>query len=58
MSSVVAAAAPQDDEGSWLVEIYADGATQPVESAEAALRLLVAEAVRGASASDALRRVA
>ncbi|HEX2085623.1 MAG TPA: hypothetical protein VHF89_08070, partial [Solirubrobacteraceae bacterium] len=58
MSGVLAAAAVQVDEGSWLVELYADGATQPLAAAEAPLRLLVAEAVRAAADTAALRRAA
>ncbi len=58
MSGVVAAAAVETGEGAWLVELYCDGATQPPGAVESALRLLVAEAVRGAPGSRALRRVA
>jgi diguanylate cyclase (GGDEF)-like protein len=46
MRSVLAAAA-DNAHGSWLVEIYADPDTAPLEPVEPALRLLVAEAVRG-----------
>jgi diguanylate cyclase (GGDEF)-like protein len=58
MSGVVAAAAVEPGEGAWLVELYADGATQPAGAVESALRLLVAEAVRGATVSAKLRRAA
>jgi diguanylate cyclase (GGDEF)-like protein len=58
MSGVVAAAAVESGEGAWLVELYADGATQPPGAVESALRLLVAEAVRGATSTPRLRRAA
>ncbi|HEV2812211.1 MAG TPA: sensor domain-containing diguanylate cyclase, partial [Solirubrobacteraceae bacterium] len=58
MSGVVAAAAVQAGEGCWLVELYADGATQPPVAVESALRLLVGEAVRGACETSTLRRAA
>ena len=58
MSAVVAAAALQHGEGAWLVELYADGATLPLEAVEAPLRLLVGEAVRSAPDAAALRRAA
>ena len=45
MSAVLAAAAPAEG-GSWLVEIYADGAVEALGQAEPTARLLVAEAVR------------
>jgi diguanylate cyclase (GGDEF)-like protein len=57
MAGVVAAAA-SSPEGAWLVELYADGATQPPAAAESVLRLLVGEAVRGAAESRPLRRAA
>ena len=46
MQAVLAVAA-RDDQGTWLVELYADGATAPLEPLEPVVRLLVAEAVRG-----------
>ncbi len=46
MRAVLAAAADGAN-GSWLVEVYADAETAPLEPIEPALRLLVAEAVRG-----------
>jgi hypothetical protein len=46
MDAVLAAAA-SGAHGAWLVEIYADSDTAPLEHAEPAVRLLVAEAVRG-----------
>ena len=46
MDAVLAAAA-SGAHGSWLVEIYADSDTAPLEHVEPAVRLLVAEAVRG-----------
>jgi diguanylate cyclase (GGDEF)-like protein len=58
MAGVVAAAAPQPEEGAWLVELYADGATRSLGAVESALRLLVAQAVAGAAESASLRRVA
>ena len=44
----MAAAAVADDTG-WLIEIYADARSGPIEGARPALRLLTAEAVRGAA---------
>ena len=46
MRSVLAGAATGAN-GSWLLEIYADAQTLPLEPLEPAVRLLVAEAVRG-----------
>ena len=46
MDAVLAAAA-SGAHGAWLVEIYADSDTAPLEPLEPAVRLLVAEAVRG-----------
>ena len=43
----VLAAAARDDDGGWLVEVYADADTVPLEPLEPVARLLVAEAVRG-----------
>jgi hypothetical protein len=45
----VLAAAARDDEGGWLMEVYADASTVPLEPLEPVARLLVAEAVRGRS---------
>jgi hypothetical protein len=45
MEAVLAAAA-SGAHGSWLVEIYADSDTAPLEPVEPAVRLLVSEAVR------------
>ncbi|HEX8205447.1 MAG TPA: hypothetical protein VF587_05255, partial [Solirubrobacteraceae bacterium] len=55
MAGVAAAAAVQHREGAWLVEVYADGATLPVEAIETPLRLLVGEAVRSAADTASLR---
>ena len=55
MAGVAAAAAVQLSEGAWLVELFADGATLPIEAIEAPLRLLVGEAVRAAADTAALR---
>jgi diguanylate cyclase (GGDEF)-like protein len=57
MRAMLAAAAVGED-GSWLVEIYADGATLDLVAAEPALRLLVAEAVRGAGRPHERMRLA
>jgi len=46
--SNVAAAAVDADTG-WLIELYADTRSGPIEDARPALRLLTAEAVRGAA---------
>jgi hypothetical protein len=48
MTGVLAAGISCDAAGGWLIELYADAATAPLECAEGALRLLVAEAIRGA----------
>ena len=58
MDGVLAVAAVQPGEGAWLIELYADGATLPLQAVEAPLRLLAAEAVRGATDGPSLRRVA
>ena len=58
MAGVVAAAAVQHREGAWLVELYGDGATLPLEAIDAPLRLLVGEAVRSAGDTVALREAA
>ncbi len=55
MAGVLGAAAIDGEEGSWLVELYADGRTRPLADAVPALRLLVAEAVRRASPVTVLR---
>jgi diguanylate cyclase (GGDEF)-like protein len=55
--TAVLAAAGADDRGAWLVEIYADERTAALDQAEPALRLLVAEAVRGAAGEPPLRAV-
>jgi hypothetical protein len=46
---VLAAAAPAAA-GSWLAELYADDRTRDLHTAAPYVRLLVAEAVRGAAA--------
>jgi diguanylate cyclase (GGDEF)-like protein len=51
LSAVVAAAAPAHD-GAWLVELYAGEDTADLHAAAPYVRLLVAEAVRGAAASS------
>ena len=43
----VLAAAATGTHGGWLVELYADADTAPLEPFEPVVRLLVAEAVRG-----------
>jgi diguanylate cyclase (GGDEF)-like protein len=48
MDAVLAVAVRDADGGAWLVEIYADGLTRPLEAAEPAVRLVVGEAVHGA----------
>jgi diguanylate cyclase (GGDEF)-like protein len=50
MHAVLASAA-HDPHGSWLLEVYADERTLPLEPLEPAVRLLVAEAVRGSRRS-------
>ena len=58
MSEVLAAGAPGPDGERWLVEIYADAGTSDLGALEAPLRLLVAEAARGARRSgQSLRSV-
>jgi hypothetical protein len=49
MAGLLAAAAAAPDGGAWLVEIFADGGTRELGDAEPSVRLLVAEAVRGAA---------
>ena len=56
MTGVLAAAGTSADGTGWLVEIYADAGTGPLADAEHPLRLLLAEALRGA-APQALRAV-
>jgi diguanylate cyclase (GGDEF)-like protein len=48
LTAVLAAAAPAPS-GSWLVELYADEMTRDLHTAAPYVRLLVAEAVRGAA---------
>jgi hypothetical protein len=48
MDAVLAVGVRDPEGGAWLVELYADGLTRSLGSAEAAVRLLVGEAVRGA----------
>jgi hypothetical protein len=48
LTAVLAAAAPGPS-GSWLVELYADELTRDLHTAAPYVRLLVAEAVRGAA---------
>jgi hypothetical protein len=48
LTAVLAAAAPGPN-GSWLVELYADEHTRDLHTAAPYVRLLVAEAVRGAA---------
>ncbi len=48
LSGVLAAGAPSHD-GAWLVEIYADGGTVDLHGAAPYIRMLAAEAVRGAA---------
>jgi hypothetical protein len=54
----VLAAGADGPGGSWLAEVYADSETAPLEPVEAAVRLLVAEAVRGRRALAAAEAVA
>jgi diguanylate cyclase (GGDEF)-like protein/putative nucleotidyltransferase with HDIG domain len=49
MTAVLAAATPDGHDG-WLLELYADDATLDLHGAAAGVRMLVAEAVRGAAA--------
>jgi len=55
LESVIAAAEPGVDR-SWLLELYADGASASLEHAESAIRLLVADAVRKAKPNVAEAR--
>ena len=56
MTGVVAAAGTTADGCGWLIEIYSDVSSGSLDDAELPLRLLLAEALRGASA-PALRAV-
>jgi hypothetical protein len=51
LTAVMAAAAP-DASGAWLVELYSDEHTRDLHTAAPYVRLLVAEAVRGAAADE------
>jgi diguanylate cyclase (GGDEF)-like protein len=53
LTAVLAAAAPGAG-GSWLAELYADDRTRDLHTAAPYVRLLVAEAVRGAAADPAV----
>jgi diguanylate cyclase (GGDEF)-like protein len=53
LTAVLAAAAP-GAKGSWLAELYADDATRDLHTAAPYVRLLVAEAVRGARAEPSV----
>jgi hypothetical protein len=53
LTAVLAAATPGGPTGSWLVELYADERTRDLHTAAPYVRLLVAEAVRGAAAEPA-----
>jgi diguanylate cyclase (GGDEF)-like protein/putative nucleotidyltransferase with HDIG domain len=56
LTAVLAAATPAGRDG-WLLELYADDATLDLHGAVAGVRMLVAEAVRGAAArADATSR--
>jgi diguanylate cyclase (GGDEF)-like protein len=57
LTAVLAAAAPSPS-GSWLVELYADEHTRDLHTAAPYVRLLVAEAVRGAASDPAVARPA
>ena len=57
LTAVLAAAAP-DASGAWLVELYADELTRDLHTAAPYVRLLVAEAVRGAADDPPLARPA
>jgi diguanylate cyclase (GGDEF)-like protein len=58
LTAVLAAAAPGGTIGSWLVELYADERTRDLHTAAPYVRLLVAEAVRGAAVEPAALRPA
>jgi diguanylate cyclase (GGDEF)-like protein len=58
LTAVLAAAAPGAGGGSWLVELYADERTRDLHTAAPYVRLLVAEAVRGAAPEPAALRPA
>jgi hypothetical protein len=51
MTGVVAAAGTAADGCGWLIEIYSDVSSGSLDDAELPLRLLLAEALRGASAA-------
>jgi hypothetical protein len=51
LTAVLAAAGPAG-EGAWLAELYADDRTRDFHTAAPYVRLLVAEAVRGAAADS------
>jgi diguanylate cyclase (GGDEF)-like protein len=55
LTAVLAAAAPGPS-GSWLVELYADELTRDLHTAAPYVRLLVAEAVRGAAHDPPVER--
>ncbi|HEV7845501.1 MAG TPA: HD domain-containing phosphohydrolase [Thermoleophilaceae bacterium] len=55
LTAVLAAAAPAG-EGAWLAELYADDRTRDFHTAAPYVRLLVAEAVRGAAADSHVAR--
>ena len=57
LTAVLAAAAPSAS-GSWLVELYADERTRDLHTAAPYVRLLVAEAVRGAAHEPPMSRPA
>jgi diguanylate cyclase (GGDEF)-like protein len=57
LTAVLAAAAP-DASGAWLAELYADELTRDLHTAAPYVRLLVAEAVRGAADDPPLARPA
>ncbi|MEA2423482.1 MAG: hypothetical protein QOF55_2581, partial [Thermoleophilaceae bacterium] len=57
LTAVLGAAAPGPT-GSWLVELYADERTRDLHTAAPYVRLLVAEAVRGAAADPPVARPA
>jgi hypothetical protein len=56
MTAVLAAAAPGPAGASWLAELYADDRTRDLHTAAPYVRLLVAEAVRGAAADPLVER--
>ncbi len=58
LTAVLASAAPGGATGSWLVELYADERTRDLHTAAPYVRLLVAEAVRGAAVEPTALRPA